>query len=1121
MKIRLYIGFITAIVLVIIVGLNSYRTFQKENEETNRVRHTYRMLNQMQEVQSVLIDMEVGMRGFRSTNEKRFLERYKNGLPLIHPAINELDRLATNPEVRGLIRKLEYDIEQVLQFWSAIGEDASNFSRKYSTELMDKEKYLIGIVRKQINAITEIEQNTLVKAETANAKTVEFATINLVISICLILAIVLVLIMFILKEFNTRTKTEQALQINNQHLTKANYDTSEKNWLLAGVAQVNNSLHGDTDPTTLSQGILNTLIEYLEIEAGAFYIYNPESNELFLSASYALPFSAKTSYLLKEGLVGQAAVNKNSLCVKNIPAQYLTLQTSALNAQPAEALYFPIYFNDEIKGIIELLTLGTFQLKHHDFFKVISDNVAVAINSAQNREKVFKLLNQVQEQKEVLEQQQEELRQANEELSHQTETLQHSEEELKVQEEELRQINAELEEKNEAVETARQAVELKASELEITGKYKSEFLANMSHELRTPLNSVLILAKLLAENKSENLTEKQVSHANIIYKSGADLLNLINDILDLSKIEAGKIDLHFEEIPVGNIANDIEQLFRAVAEEKEIAFDVKLDTNKAAYVHTDRQRIEQVIKNLLSNAFKFTPVKGRVTLRFSIADKSGLPFLQVTVADNGIGISPAKQQAIFEAFQQADGSTSRKYGGTGLGLSITKELVKILGGYIQLASEEGKGSIFTIGVPLHLPEKNATRVPRKFDNPLEREKMAIVDDRFDINAADKTLLVIEDDVHFSKLVRDYAIKKGFKAILATNGEEGLEMARKFKPGAIILDLHLPDANGETILNTIKNDEVTCDIPVHIISAFDTRDILPGAIAYLQKPVSKKDLDNVFLLLGESMKIEIKKVLLITGENLQTNVLKELINSRRLDVHADFVSTVDEAIEKTKETSYDCVIADIGKNVDTGIAKLEALSLHLQHKIPVIIYLDEDITPGNDLQLKKISDVVVRTSSTSKERLMDELELFLYKVQEEKKRPEKILTSGTNSNPLKGKKVLLADDDMRNLFALTAALESEQLEVITAVDGKEAVAALERQPEIDIVLMDIMMPNMDGYQAMNHIRNQMGLKELPIIALTAKAMSDDKEKCIAAGASDYISKPVEMQKLKSLIRVWLS
>ncbi|HSU49094.1 MAG TPA: response regulator, partial [Segetibacter sp.] len=699
-----------------------------------------------------------------------------------------------------------------------------------------------------------------------------------------------------------------------------------------------------------------------------------------------------------------------------------------------------------------------------------------------------------------------------------------------VQEEELRQINAELKEKNVTIENAGRSLERKALELEESSKYKSEFLANMSHELRTPLNSVLILGKLLAENRDNNLTEKQVAHAKIIYKSGSDLLQLINDILDLSKIEAGKVDLHIEDVSIKTIAFDVEQLFSVVAEEKGINYVVEMQDPLPEKIKTDKQKVEQVLNNLLSNAFKFTSEKGTVSVRFKTVNENHVDFLSISVSDTGIGIPSEKQKVIFEAFQQADGSTNRKYGGTGLGLSITKELIRILKGRVELQSQEFKGSTFTIYIPTDVEsvidsfKVDAEASVTSNVSHTAIEQTLVSDDRGSTSQEDNVMLIIEDDKDFAVLLKEFAKNNGFKSIVALSGDEGLYCAREYKPSAIILDMHLPGIDGLTLLKMFKEDENLKHIPVHIISASENINTLSsGALAYLKKPIEKSELDNAFTLIREYLKSTIKRVLIISENNLKEEITQALSDEKNFDVVCDTAHSPEEGLQKLDEVKYDCIIADIGENIEAGIEKLAVLNARLHpHHIPTIIYLDTDITSADELEMKRIADVVVRKSSLSNKRLLDELELFLYKVQEKKNFPDLKLSKPVSLDiTLSNKKVLLVDDDMRNIFALSAALESQQMEVVTASDGKEAIDALKEDKSIDIVLMDVMMPLMDGYEAIEFIRNEMKLTRLPIIALTAKAMAGDREKCLEAGASDYISKPVDVHKLSSLMRVWLS
>jgi len=1139
---RLYLGFALALILSAVVGYISYYTFRQQTEEARWVKHTYEVINEAQRIQKLCVDMETGRRGFRSTHEKVFLEPYSIGSKKIGASLADLRKLVSdNPEEVERVDTLQGKVDKLLLFWTNNGDDVSLYNTDTLVRITTAEKQQMDGIRVVADEILNAENKLLITREKANADSVTVATVVSTAGTLVVQIIIIILIYIIISEFKTRRKAEDALQANLAELEKLNVQTIEKNWTLTGLSKVNTAMQGVNNVASLSKLILNAIIAYLELPSGALYIFDDQDQQLVLRASVGLPDDIKTVFKINEGIVGAAATNTDITIVKNVPADYWRLASATGNAVPKQILCLPLWVNNELKGVIELVGFTAFSSLQADLLRSLVNNVAIAINSADAREKIILLLEQVQHQKESLQQQEEELRQSNEELTQQTETLQASEEELRVQEEELRQINAELEEKNEAVEIARQSLSDKARELEITGKYKSEFLANMSHELRTPLNSVLILAKVLSENKNENLTSKQIEYANVIHRSGNDLLNLINDILDLSKIEAGKIDLNFELTPIAGIVRDTRQLFSVLADDKGLKFSTSIDENLPAEIYTDKQRIEQVIKNLLSNAFKFTGKAGSVALSFDLVKPPASLFneslkrteklVAISVSDTGIGIPVEKQNMIFEAFQQADGSTSRKYGGTGLGLSISKELVKKLGGELQLESEVGKGSTFTFYLPLDANFLEATPVPAEHTElTLEVgdivEQTQLADDRNIIGPKDKVMLIIEDDAHFAGILQDFARNKKYKTIVALQGDEGLYYAQKYKPSAIILDMQLPVLSGGKILKMLKADSVLKDIPVHIISASDeAMHAAPGALAYLKKPVEKDKLDRAFTLIGAHLHNGIKHILILSGNYLPDNSLQRLISERHFNIACDYTTTEAEAIEKLRINRYDCIIADIGKDLKKGMSELQQLKSITEKKdIPIIIYMDKDIENTDEFELKKLSNIVIRDSEQAKDRLMDELELFLYKVEEADKESMVLprrKTAIIDDKFLVGKKVLIADDDVRNVFALNTLLEEQSMEIFTADNGAEALTQLNEHPNIEIVLMDVMMPEMDGYEAIKKLREDSRFARLPVIALTAKAMQGDRERSIAAGASDYITKPVDNNRLLSLMRVWLS
>ncbi|RRA97985.1 response regulator [Larkinella rosea] len=1146
---RLFIGIAFALFLLVVLGGIAFRTIQNQLEEARWVRHSYKVLSHIAITEQYLIDMETGRRAFRSTNEKRFLQPYNAALGNVIPSAHAIRNLVTdNPEQTERSIETERLIQNLLVYWKGLGTEAGGYTRADIVRITDGEKQRMDEIRRKLSDMSQVEKLLLANREKESESAVSSAIYVFTIGGVFLLVLGIVISFLFYFELKKRLKAEVQLNQNLEELEQLNQVSVEKNWLLTGVSVVNDSMQGASETESLAHEVLKNLSQYLNVQAGGFYCYDEEKERLDLNASVALPKHTARMYGLQEGLVGQAATSSELLVVNQVPPDYWTIQSGSGKSVPGQLVFIPLWYKKELKGVIELATFRPMSQAQLDLLQTVADNIAIALNAADARKKVIRLLEQVQEQKEILENQQEELQQSNEELTRQAEILQASEEELKVQEEELRQINAELEEKNEAVEVGRQTLALKARELEETGRYKSEFLANMSHELRTPLNSVLILAKMLSENKTSNLTGKQVEYANVIHKSGSDLLNLINDILDLSKIEAGKIDMVAENTSVSGMVHDQEQLFSVVADQKGVQLVTKVDESVPSVLFIAKQRLEQVIKNLLSNAFKFTPSGGTVTLAFRTQGPMGgfsneplvkaRQLLVISVQDTGIGIPPDKQQVIFEAFQQADGSTSRKYGGTGLGLSISKELVKRLGGEMRLQSTEGAGSTFTVYLPLTevsasdnhtavVPEPTKESVPLKDIVPQlmhnVEEQNTLKDDRHTLQKGDKVMLIIEDDPTFAAVVQDFARSKNYKTVVALRGDEGIYYARKYKPSAIILDMQLPVVDGWSVINWLKNDDSLKTIPVHVMSAADEpKSGIGSALAYIRKPVEKEDLEKAFGRISDHLQGHIKKVLVLSGDYLNDDSLRKIISQRHADLECEYVATNAEALKKLREHTYDCLIVDMGGDLEQGVQQLKQLREDMPaESLPVIIYMDKDLKPADEYQLKKLSDVVIRESSQAIDRLMDELELFLYRVQEvQTKELPKPLTQ-INDQSLQGKKVLLVDDDMRNVFALSTLLEEQQMNVLTAVDGREALELLQENPDTDIVLMDIMMPEMDGYEATRRIRTDLKMTQLPVIALTAKAMAGDREKTIEAGASDYITKPVDSGRLFSLMRVWLS
>jgi len=922
-------------------------------------------------------------------------------------------------------------------------------------------------------------------------------------------------------------------------------------------------MRGEPDIKTLCRSIITHLAHYLEAQIGAIYLVEEEDSHLQLVGSYAYTKRKNVSntFALGEGLVGQAALEKELIHLVSVPDDYITIRSGLGETPPHSILVLPFLLKDKVVGVLELGSLDGFSDLQIDFLKQLTEPVAIAVTTAENRVQMQALLQETQAQSEELQAQQDELRASNEELGRQTEQLQSSEEQLRAQQEDLEASNAKLEntaamleEQKRELEVSSNQIQAKSQELETTNKYKSEFLSNMSHELRTPLNSQLILSRLLAENSDGNLTDSQIESCKMIYEGGKELLSLINEILDLAKVESGKMELRIEDVTLSHLAQSLEAEFIPLAEENNLEFQIEVQEDLPDCIKTDKKRTKQILKNLLSNAFKFTH-KGKVSVmickpeagielsRSHLDHKRSIAF---AVSDSGIGIAEAKQEMIFKAFLQADGNIDRQYGGTGLGLSISTHLAQILGGEIQLQSQEGQGSTFTLFLPETLeasrledqdastrrtarhpsPEPQNTQANPENEMPCA-EAQIITDDRMDITEDDKVILIIEDDARFASILKDISHEKDFKCLVAGTGEAGLNIALEDQPQAIILDVGLPGINGFSVIDSLKDNPVTRHIPVHFISAQDenpgaTEALSMGAIGYLTKPASKEQLDGVFGHIKEFISTDIKK-LLVAEDDVKTraSIVKLIGND---DVKIAAVGTGQEAYDLLKTEHFDCMVLDLGLPDMSGFDLLGQIEndADIIAKPPIVIYSGKDLSRSEAVELRKHAGSIIVKGAESPERLLDETTLFLHRIETSLplEQQRMIRMAHEKETVLQGKKVLIVDDDMRNVFALSHALKAKEMTVIIAENGQEALDMLETHGDIDIVLMDIMMPVMDGYEAMRRIREREKYWKLPILALTAKAMKGDKQKCIEAGANDYLAKPLDLDKVLSMLRVWL-
>ncbi|EKF73600.1 sensor histidine kinase/respose regulator [Alcanivorax hongdengensis A-11-3] len=949
------------------------------------------------------------------------------------------------------------------------------------------------------------------------------------------------------------------------------------------LAELNARMRGDMPLEELGNNMLSFLVPVLEAQVGAFYTLDQSNNQLTLSSSYAMQRRKHlaNAFKLGESLVGQCALERKSILLEQVPEDYISISSGTGVGNPRNVVVMPIIHEEEVKGVLELGSFNPFSDDDMAFLEQGAGVIGVSLHSAQSRLRLGAMLEQTRQQAEELamqkeemtqvntdleeqamelaasesrlQQQQEELKAINEELESQTQALRASEESLQAQQEELRVTNEELEaqarllteqktemaQKNDELEKLRHELEDKIKELELSSKYKSEFLSTMSHELRTPLNSILILSNALGQNKKGNLDEKQVEHAQVIHSAGSDLLSLINDILDISKIEEGKMDVVIDDLTPQEMREHFRRHFAHVAESRGLEFHVDLGDNLPEHFYTDRQRLEQIIKNLLSNALKFTD-QGSVTLGISRPDaEARLPSrhlvpgqtLCFSVTDTGVGIPEEKQKLIFEAFQQADGTTSRKYGGTGLGLTISRELARLLGGEISLYSDgEGQGATFMFYVPIG----NADTVVQLDENELDSDVGANAEAHTaatapvdganeDYVVREKTVLVVEDDEDFAGVLVELAADYGLESHVCSDGESGLEYASHYRPSAIILDIGLPGIDGWEVMEKLKADPRTQDIPVHFLSGKDERKkaLELGAIDFMTKPVNQDQILSAFAKIEGAIEKNVRRLLVVEDSEIQHESIRELFDQKGVEITA--ATSGQEALEALRETVFDCMILDLTLPDMSGFELLEKLHGNDQYdSVPVVIYTGKDLTREEEAKLRKYADRIILKTERSHERLLNEASLFLHWL-------ESTLPSGRRPSAgaiehrddiFEGKQLLLVDDDMRNIYALSAQMEELGFEITLANNGREALEALDANPAMDIVLMDIMMPEMDGYEAMGHIREQKRFAKLPILALTAKAMKDDRAKCIDAGANDYCSKPIDMAKLTSLLRVWL-
>jgi CheY-like chemotaxis protein/CHASE3 domain sensor protein len=1120
-------GLIGVLAFFAISGIVAYLNLQTLRDDNQKIIHSHEVIVALGTLLSDAQDAETGQRGFLLTGNDKYLEPYNTALSAISSEVSHVTRLTSdNPTQQTKIAALRAHIDAKLaELKETIDlRRTEGAAAALAVVGTDRGKIEMDAIRTQLAAMAQVESDLRDKRLVEMNDAYKTALVSGLLSG--LLGVVLTAIVGFLIRRTTLAR-------------------GREDWLRSGHVGLASAMRGDQVTEQLGSNILTFLAEYLGAVAGALFVHDGETYRR--TSTYGVPAGATIpeKFALREGLLGQSAAADRPITIGEVPPGYLSFGSALGQDNPRHLAISPASVDGKVNTVLELGFIREADEISLNLLQQLSSSIAIAVRSANYRGELKTLLDETQQKSEELQAQGEELRVSNEELEEQSRALKESQVRLEQQQVELEQTNSQLEEQAQQLETQRDdmeranaSVELKARELEQASRYKSDFLANMSHELRTPLNSSLILAKLLADNPHDNLTEEQVKFAQTIESSGNDLLNLINDILDLSKIEAGRLDIRPEQVAMERVANGLTQLFQPLAREKKLGFTIEIAPACPPTVVTDPQRLEQVLKNLLSNAIKFTEA-GQVGLAIERAPNGQIAF---AVTDTGIGISVEQQNNVFNAFHQADGTISRKYGGTGLGLSISRELVRLLGGSIQLKSREGQGSTFTVLLP---EAYDATSVaPREVQenlapNPLpapasaprstpSRPSQKVDDDREALDGAKRILLVVEDDESFSTILRDLSREMGFRSIVANTAEEALSLARQFVPSAIILDVGLPDQSGLSVLDLLKRDVRTRHIPIHVVSASDnTQTALSlGAVGYMLKPVKREQLAEVLTKFEARLSQRIHRVLVVEDDQLQREAVGRLLSSH--DVEIVMAGTAAECLQLLKDQTFDCMVLDLSLPDASGYSLLETLSSEDAYSFPpVIVYTGHDLSSDDEQRLRRYSKSIIIKGAKSPERLLNEVTLFLHQVVSAlpDEQQKMIRRAGHRDALLEGRRILVVEDDVRNVYALTNILEPRGATVQIARNGQEALDALrgaagDAAHPIDLVLMDVMMPVMDGLTATREIRKNAEWKKLPIITLTAKAMPDDQQRCIDAGANDYMAKPLDVEKLLSLVRVWM-
>ena len=1131
------LGFVVAIAAVLFICLLSWRALQASTLAAKRVTSTMGLTQRLQGILSLVKDGETGTRGYLLTGEEVYLDPYNNAKASLPTEVSAARALVEeHPEQVGRLTTLEQAVKDIMLDWAQTialrrsGDTSAALARVRT----DRGKLLMDRIRTLTAQMQTTEQRELSGRED------EWQSAETISSSVTFGGSALLLLLIALAAYATsRDYRVQRTQV----------------WIRSGQMGFGMRVQGTQRLDKLGEKVLAFLAEYLGAQVGALYV--TEGTDSFRRfAGYALePDSGQEVVRAGDGLLGQAARENRPLHVQQVPAGYLPVTSSLGRSEPRALLIAPAAVDGVVQAVLELGFFRTVHPEDEELLARLSESLGVAVRASKARTRLEELLEETQRQGEELQTQQEELRVSNEELEVQARALKESQAQMQSQQVELEQTNAQLEEQAQLLEHqkdelagAQTVLAQRAAELERANRYKSEFLANMSHELRTPLNSSLILAKILADNRSGNLTPEQVKYAHTISTAGNDLLAIINDILDLSKIEAGKVELTPETVLMAAVVDGLLKQFQPVAGNRRLKFGITLEPGAPERIETDAQRLGQILRNLLSNALKFTE-QGAVSVRIYTGAANTVCF---AVCDTGVGISEHQREIIFDAFRQADGSTHRKFGGTGLGLTISRDLARLLGGDITVASTPGEGSVFTLTLPLAFvpgaPSQGTAATslqPRPLALPartngdgaqtasvptltLAVANPAVEDDSRQLRADAALILIVEDDPAFATILRDMAHELGFQCIVTHSANDGLAAAATYRPKAILLDMNLPDHPGLSVLDQLKRNPQLRHIPVHVVSVDDHSQeaLAMGAVGYALKPVKREQLVEAMRRMEAKFSQSVREVLVVEDDERQRESIQQLLQNE--DVRITAARNAADALEHLRDATFDCVVMDLNLPDVSGYELLQQMAEQDEVAFPpVIVYTGRSLTRDEEQRLRRFSRSIIIKDARSPERLLDEVTLFLHQVESRlpAERQRMLQAARDRDLALEGRRILVVEDDVRNIFALSSLLEPRGAKIEIARNGREAVESLTRnmlQPAtaIDLVLMDIMMPEMDGLTAMREIRKRPEWKKLPIIALTAKAMKDDQEKCLAAGANDYIAKPLDVEKLLSLVRVWM-